>query len=453
MLANSFLDFVQEFNTEEKCVQHLASLRWPDGPVCQKCGARGQINFLPSRNRFWCAYCKKQFSVRAHTIFAKSRLPLSKWFAAIWLATSDKRGIRSIELANKIGVTQKTARLLTNRVRQAMIGADSDRLATHLSGNDGMSTDTLHLPMSFNSALVMLSGGVQAIERPEVHLIEGDARNEMKKLPTESVHMVLTDPPYFLDGLDTDWKKGGADAVKGTGSVGGLPVGMKFDRKQGLALQEFMSDVGREWMRLLVPGGFALVFSQPRLAHRIAVALEDQGFEIRDQICWHFTKRSQFKAFKLNHFIERMDISEAKKRQLLDSLQGRRTPQLRPQFEAIILAQKPRVGTFIENWARYGVGLMDARQTLDGKAPSNVMPCEKPAGDERRAANGHLTPKPVKLLEHLIKLFTKPGQTVLDCFLGSGSTAVAAIRAGRICIGIEINPKYIEIARRRIGDR
>lgn len=316
-----------------------------------------------------------------------------------------------------------------------------------------MSTDTLHIPMSFDSALAVFSGGAQTAERANVDLIEGDARKAMKALPEESVHMVLTDPPYFIDGLDTGWKKGGADAVKGTGSVGGLPVGMKFDPKQGLALQEFMSEVGKEWMRLLVPGGFALVFSQPRLAHRIAVALEEQGFEIRDQICWRFTKRAQFKAFKQDHFVERMDIPQAEKRELIRSMGGRRTPQLRPQFEAVILAQKPKIGTFVENWQKYEVGLMDASSTLDTKVPANVMTCEKPAGDERGATNGHLTPKPVKLLEHMIELFTKPGQTVLDCFLGSGSTAVAAIRTRRNCIGIEINPEYIEIAKQRIGDR
>lgn len=314
-----------------------------------------------------------------------------------------------------------------------------------------MSTDTI--PMSFDSAPAVFSGGTQTTERAYVNLIEGDARVAMEALPDESIHMVLTDPPYFIDGLDTDWKKGGSDVVKGTGSVGGLPVGMKFDPKQGLALQAFMGQVSKEWMRLLMPGGFALVFSQPRLAHRIAVAMEDAGFEIRDQICWRFTNRAQFKAFKQDHFVVRMNIPQAEKRDLIRSMGGRRTPQLRPQFEAVILAQKPKIGTFVENWQRYEVGLMDAASTLDTKVPANVMTCEKPTGDERGATNGHLTPKPVKLLEHMIELFTKPGQTVLDCFLGSGSTAVAAVRTRRNCIGIEIKPEYIEIAKQRIGDR
>jgi hypothetical protein len=228
---------------------------------------------------------------------------------------------------------------------------------------------------------------------------------------------------------------------------------MKFDPRQGEALQGFIKEVADEWMRLLVPGGFALAFSQPRLAHRIASGMEEAGFEIRDQICWRFTQRAQFKAFTQNHFVERMDIPQARKRELIKSMGGRRTPQLRPQFEAVILAQKPREGTFVENWEKYEVGLMDVASTLDSKVPANVMTWEKPSSAERGAANGHLTPKPVKLLEHMVELFTKPGQTVLDCFLGSGSTAVAALRTRRNCIGFEINPEYIEIAKQRIGER
>jgi DNA modification methylase len=263
--------------------------------------------------------------------------------------------------------------------------------------------------------------------------------------------MVLTDPPYFLDGLDTDWKKGGEDATRATGSVGGLPVAMNFEPKQGKELQKFIEEVAKGWDRVLVPGGFALVFSQPRLAHRIAAGMEDAGFEVRDLIAWHFTQRAQFKAFSQDHFVRKMNhLSDAEKKALIRSLGGRKTPQLRPQFEAVILAQKPRVGTFVENWQQYRAGLMDATRTLNGKSPSNVMVWEKPAKDERDSAGGHLTPKPLKLLEHMIELFTEPGQTVLDSFLGSGSTAVAAIRTARNCIGIELNPEYVEIARERL---
>ena len=268
-------------------------------------------------------------------------------------------------------------------------------------------------------------------------------------MDSESVHLVATDPPYYLDGLNQDWRKGTGTTPRGTGSVGGLPVGMKFDPKQGRELQAFIESVGTALLRVLVPGAFAVVFSQPRLVHRMAVGLEDAGFEIRDIYAWHYTQRAQFKAFSMNHFVDRMNLAHTKKNQLKRRLNGRKTPQLRPQFEAMVLAQKPRQGTFVENWLKYKTGLINSSATLDGKAPSTVMTVEKPL---RNAGNNHLTVKPVQLMEHLIRLFSIPGQVVLDPFVGSGTTAVAARRIDRACIGMDINPDYIAIAEQRLQE-
>jgi DNA modification methylase len=282
--------------------------------------------------------------------------------------------------------------------------------------------------------------------------IHGDCRAAMPALPDNSVHLVLTDPPYFLDGLDGDWRKGKADSPRGTGAIGALPVGMRFDPRQGPALQAFMRDVAGEWIRLLAPGGFALAFSQPRLSHRMAVGMEDAGFQIRDLIAWRFTRRAQFKAFSQDHFVRRMKLDDDRKAELIRSLEGRRTPQLRPQFEAIILAQKPREGTFVANWEKWRTGLIDAHCSLEGcGAPATVMTVEKPDTVEKGPGAAHLTPKPVELLTHLIGLFSEEGQTVLDPFLGSGSTAVAAVRCGRRCIGIDKEDAYLEISRRRVA--
>ena len=280
-------------------------------------------------------------------------------------------------------------------------------------------------------------------------MIVGDCLDILPQLERESVHLVVTDPPYFLDGLDSEWAKGQEGSTRGTGAVGGLPVGMKFDPRKGLELQEFMTSVGEQLLEVLKPGGFAAFFSHPRLVHRLAVGLEDAGFEIRDLYVWHFTRRSQFKAFSMDHFIDRMALRPSEKRQLKRQMQGRRTPQLRPQFEAIVLAQRPRIGTFVQNWIEHETGLIDPRATLDGKVPSTVMTVEKP---RRERYNGHLTVKPVQVVEHLIKLFSLPGQTILDPFLGSGTTAIAAARTDRQCIGIEINPDYVEIAEQRLTE-
>lgn len=262
--------------------------------------------------------------------------------------------------------------------------------------------------------------------------------------------MVLSDPPYFIEGLDNKWEKGKKQTTEHVGSVKGLPVGMKFDPKQGIELHKFMKTVGKQWIRVLKPGGFALIFSQPRLAHRIAMAMEDVGFEIRDLICWKFTQRAKIKAFTQDHFVKRMNISEKQKRKLIASMNKRCTPQLRPQFEAVILAQKPKDGTFVNNWILHKVGLINIKTSLNHLPPSNVMECSKPPLKERKESLGHLTPKPVRLLKHIIKLYTKKHQVVLDSFLGSGSTAVAAIQTNRKFIGIEINSKFIKIAKKRI---
>lgn len=313
-----------------------------------------------------------------------------------------------------------------------------------------MKERALHIPLSFDDALRLVVGGE---ERPRqktyLKVIEGDSREKLKELEASSVHLVLTDPPYFLDGLDNGWRKGAANSLRATGTVGGLPVGMKFDPKQGKALQEFMEPIARELYRILVPGGFFVSFSQPRLFHRLAIAAENAGFEIRDMYAWRYTKRAQFKAFSLKHFVEKMEVSDKRKREIVRELKGRKTPQLRPQFEAILLSQKRREGGFIDNWLKYKAGMIDAKRSLDGSSPSTVMTVEKTVKD---TYNVHLAVKPVLLLSHLIELFTCQGQLVLDPFLGTGSTALAAKATHRSCVGIEINREYVDIAERRIKE-
>jgi len=307
----------------------------------------------------------------------------------------------------------------------------------------------IHIPIPFDDVIRLAAGEEQTPPKTFIDIREGDCREKLKELADSSIHLILTDPPYYLDGLDTNWKKGQADSTRGTGSVGGLPIGMKFDPKQGKALQEFLEPIDTELMRVLVPGGFYISFSQPRLSHRVATAAENAGFEIRDMLAWHYTKKAQFKAFSMTHFINKMDIPKKERNAILRELQGRKTPQLRPQFELLMLAEKPREGTFVDNWLKYKAGLIDATKSLNGAAPTTLMTVEKPI---RETYNSHLTVKPVRLLMHLIELFTIKGQIVLDPFLGSGATALATIQTSRSCVGIEINPEYIEISEKRIKE-
>ena len=284
-----------------------------------------------------------------------------------------------------------------------------------------------------------------------IDLRHGNAFDLLKTLPDDSVHLALTDPPYFIDGFGSDWDNGSLQRKAArAGVVGSMPVGMKFDPAQGRKFQGFMEPICDELYRILKPGGFAVIFSQARLYGRLAVAAEDAGFEIRDMLGW--TYEGQAKAFSQDHFVRRMrHLSSAERAHILTRLDGRKTPQLKPCIEPMVLAQKPRTGTFVENWLEHEVGLVDTKQSLDGKFPGNLMACPKPDKAEKGIGNEHLTVKPIKLLEHLIKLFTTPGQVVLDPFLGSGSTAVAALNCQRACIGFEIERTYVRISEQRIA--
>ena len=82
------------------------------------CGESRNIHRYQSRLIYKCGDCRKQFSVRKGTIFEESRLPLRKWFVAAWLMTSHRKGIPSTQLAREIGVTQKTAWFMLDRLRE-----------------------------------------------------------------------------------------------------------------------------------------------------------------------------------------------------------------------------------------------------------------------------------------------------------------------------------------------
>ena len=278
-------------------------------------------------------------------------------------------------------------------------------------------------------------------------LFRGDCREYLDTIEENSIDLVITDPPYFLDGLDDGWNKDCVDIKKEKANIiGGLPVGMRFDKNQGRRFQTFYYEIAKKIWRVMKPGSFFLSFSQPRLYHRMATAIEDAGFELRDQYIWHY-KKGQMKAFSMDHFVEKMSLSNEEKQELKSILEGRKTPQLRPQFESISLAQKPKEGTFIENWCKWRVGLIDIHHSLDGKTPTTLMYVEKPSKEEY---NTHITVKPVRLLEHIISIFSKQGQRVLDPFLGSGTTAIAAHNTKRTYIGVELQQEYMNIVQRRL---
>jgi transposase-like protein len=117
----TLLEAIRYFSDVDVCTDYFARVRWPDGPVCPRCGCK-EYSYLTTRRLWKCKNkeCRKQYSVKVGTIFEDSPLPLTKWLPAVWLATNSKNGISSHELARALGVTQKSAWFMLHRIRLAM---------------------------------------------------------------------------------------------------------------------------------------------------------------------------------------------------------------------------------------------------------------------------------------------------------------------------------------------
>lgn len=297
-------------------------------------------------------------------------------------------------------------------------------------------------------------------------IICADTLELLPQIEENSIDVVLTDPPYFLDKLDNNWDHEEVSNKNNQYAIKSLPAGMKFDRDQGKRFYAWYSDISKEIFRILKPGGFFFSFSSPRLYHRMASAIDDAGFEIRDVFMWLYTQ-NQAKAMGINHFIKKMNADEETKNKIKAKLNRWKTPQIKSCFEPIAMAQKPTDETYLNNMLKYEVGLLNTNVKIgENMYPANVFTVDsinelidkafllsKPTKKEKGEYNDHKTVKPLAICEHLIKLsaFAKDA-VILDPFVGSGTTAVAAKKLGKIYIGIDSNEKYVKIAERRLKE-
>jgi transposase-like protein len=113
---NSIIDLIQTFPDEQTCIGHLEALRW-NGYIVSPFDASSVV-YKCKDNKYRCKNTKKYFNVRTGTLFDNTKVPLQKWFLAIWLVTSHKKGISSLQLSRDIDVTQKTAWFLLQRIRK-----------------------------------------------------------------------------------------------------------------------------------------------------------------------------------------------------------------------------------------------------------------------------------------------------------------------------------------------
>jgi len=118
--AMSLLEFQERFGSEEACREHLYKMRWSKGYVCPKCGAVDEPFYIKSRKLYQCRHCNHQASVTAGTVMEKTRIPLRKWFWAMFLMSNDKRGCSAKQLSVELELCYSSAWFLCHRIRSAM---------------------------------------------------------------------------------------------------------------------------------------------------------------------------------------------------------------------------------------------------------------------------------------------------------------------------------------------
>ncbi len=299
-------------------------------------------------------------------------------------------------------------------------------------------------------------------------VIVGDCRHVLAMFPAESVHAIVTDPPYELRITGHRWD--------GSGVAHDV-------------------ETWRQCLRVLKPGGYLLAFGAARTHHRLAVVIEDSGFELRDVLMWLFGSGFPKSGRPGSGMAEGSSERE--------QWAGWGTT-LRPCYDPVIMARRPMGGSVIDSVLTHGVGAInidgcrygdpidDFRGHPKGRWPTNVLHdgtddvlsslgrasrifyCPKVSDRERNAGltgfpkhvfsplvpgrpgealsefeNHHPTVKPTALMRWLVRLITPPGGIVCDPFCGSGSTGRAAMVEGHSFVGIERDVGYAALAAAR----
>jgi site-specific DNA-methyltransferase (adenine-specific) len=293
-------------------------------------------------------------------------------------------------------------------------------------------------------------------------IICGDCLEVMKDIPQDYISVCITDPPYNYEFIGHKWNeveikrrmgrignKENKTLVKnipyGSGLSGGIRNSAWYKKYQNNIL-EYMAWCYKwavELFRICKPGAVVLVFNSNRSVAHIQVAFETAGFYTRDVLVYKRSSgipkgvniKSQLK--KLNH--ENLEEGDG-----LHSC-------LRNEWEAICVLQKPLKNNYVTTFREFGTGLFYTK-TDSGGFQSNVI--EGIVRDKKDMFNIHCNVKPLSLMKKLINIFTPktPNSILLDPFVGSGTTCVAAKEVGQNYIGIDINQEYCDLANKRIEE-
>ncbi len=301
----------------------------------------------------------------------------------------------------------------------------------------------------------------------------------LKPLKDSSIDALVTDPPYGISYQNNYWDKD-------------LPK----------------REIWEDSLRVLKDGSFGLVFSSVRLMHRLMVDLEDSGFLIKDVLFWTFLNgmpKSRDVSLDIDAALEveskvigKYNYVQGYKKGGAENyssnnkkLKKEATSEIgqqykgaglgvKPAYEPIILIQKPipKGVTVAQNIIKTGTGALNLEETRipyqkgEGKVGHNPHPKGRVTPNFLRVEehgdgydkfflvpkvrqkadnfNTHPTLKPVQLMQHLVKLVSFENQTILDPFMGSASTGVAALKTQRKFIGFELEKEYFDICEERL---
>ena len=289
-------------------------------------------------------------------------------------------------------------------------------------------------------------------------VINGDCRDVLKNYPENYFSACITDPPYNYEFIGHKWDeneiKRRTERVKdsntlvknipyGSGLSGGVRNKKWYQRNRDniLEYQQWCFEWATELFRVCKPGATVLVFNSTRTIAHVQVALENAGFYARDMIVYRRNSGIP-KGINMEKKLEKKGFDNP---QDFDGWHS----CLRSEWESICVLQKPLKNNYLETLIEYGTGLFYTK-TEDGGFQSNII--ENIKRDKTQDFNVHCTVKPLNLMSKLIDIFVPrtQGSIVLDPFSGSGTTLVAAKKAGIDYVGIVIEPSYIDIIERRL---
>ena len=131
---NTLQEAIVYFSDPQRAFDYALKLRWPDGKVvCPRCN-KAKHSFIKTRRIWFCYTCNKQFTLKLGTVFEDSPLGLDKWMTGFWLLVNCKNGVSSMEIHRALGITQKAAWFMLQRLRLAI---QDDFYGTKLGGNGG----------------------------------------------------------------------------------------------------------------------------------------------------------------------------------------------------------------------------------------------------------------------------------------------------------------------------